>query len=183
MPIMNTRKPNTNKKTATSSVLDRVLSHSQTNEEIPYIVEDVLPAGRYCIKIIAVHETKTEKGKVAVDVVYRVTDAKEKVVKVKERYAVESYSFEKFVDYLFDAGLLSGEPTIAQLVGICEEAEATYERKGKIGRFKNRRPCKQDNIKTGKTKMVESVTWHDEEEAVDEYDLLEEDDDLLDDDE
>lgn len=140
MPIIGNMLKTSSNKSAHNAVLERVLCCSTDDNEVSFVTEDVIKSGKYKTIITSVHGSRTEKGKEAVDIVYDFIDASGSVVTAKERHVVDGYIFERLYTYWIKSGLLPNGSTISDLVGICEELDVTYIRKGGLGSLQNRQP-------------------------------------------
>ena len=169
MPVKETKLRTTPKKSEKNSVLDTTIHRSRVQKKVPFINEELIPAGKYTTKITAVMEAVTENAKPAVDLCYQFTNQKGEEVEAKERYVLGGYYFEKLGDALIDAGLPDGA-TISEAVGITERVTVVYPRKGALGHIQQRSPYKNKNV----TPPTSTDSEDDEEEDV----IVEDDDDF-----
>lgn len=162
------------------SVSDLIVRRSKRKvKAAPMLTEDIVPAGQYRSKIIAVTDAKTDEGKLMADVTYRFTNARGKTVDARIRYPAVGYHIEKLYDALIDAGLLEESPLI-DAVGIEEEVEIAYPFEGALGKIKARSPVAAATpAPVPKPKKRAALV---EEDDADEDDEFDEDDFLTDDD-
>jgi hypothetical protein len=174
MPVKESLLRTTRKKSARTSILNTVLHHS-AKKDVPFITEDIIPAGTYQIIISDVIDTETEKGKAAVDLVYIFTSEDGFSAHAKERYVSNGYRWEQLIDHLFDVGLLTEDSTGAQLKGIEELVTVSYAREGALGTLQNRRPCSK-KLPKPPAKVIDTEEDVDDDDP--EFDdFLEEDED------
>lgn len=134
----------------TTSATDTVIRRKNVQKSVPFLKEDVVPAGKYVSEIIAVYDAVTDKSKDAVDIHYTFTDCEGNVVVAKERYVIDGYYFELLGEALLDAGLPNGAK-ISQAVSITEDVVVTYPRPGAIGRIQSRVPHRKKMVSTSVT--------------------------------
>ena len=127
------------KKNSASNINNVMIRRTAPQSAVPMLTQKIAPAGWYTSKIVAVDTAKTESLDDAVDIVYELTDDDGKVVQGRLRYAVDGYHFGKLCDALVDAGVPDGSP-IMDAVGVEEELEIVYLRRGDLAKIKNRRP-------------------------------------------
>lgn len=168
----------TNKKrTATKvSVLNRPLTRSKVQKEVPYLKEKIIPAGSYTATIVSVSEAITNGGDEAIDVVYKLCDPNGRIFEAKERLIWDSRPYNLLVDHLYDEGLLVGDSEVGDMVGICEEVTVAYPYKGSFGTFQNRQPCQQKPVAPHKVVKQDLLAEDPDEDEEDDDDLLDDDD-------
>ena len=173
------------KKSTNNNVLSRKLVHSANEAKVPFIKQSVVPAGTYVARVTAVREAKTTAGEDAIDLIYKLTNAKGEVITAKERYPVDSYLLGKLIDHWYDNQLLPDDATYADIVSIEETVDISFVNPSSLGSLKNRRPAnhasKSAPPKKASSPPVEDVdegeSEEDLEEDLDEFDdFLEEDD-------
>ncbi len=166
---------NNKKRAATKvSVLNRPLTRSKVQKEVPYLKEKYVPAGSYTVTIVSVAEAITYGGDEAIDVVYQLCNPDGRTFEAKERLIWDSRPYNQLVDHLFDEGLLVGDSEVGDMVGICEEVTVWYPYKGAYGIFKNRQPCQLKTVASHKT-VKQDILAEDADEDED-YDFLDDDD-------
>ena len=180
MATLNSRKAAAAK--VAKSVSDLVVRRSKYKTKLaPMLTEEIAPAGKYLSEIISVADAKSDSGKFMVDVTYRLTDDRGKVVDARIRYPAEGYHLQRLFDALIEAGLPEESPVI-DAVGVVEEVEVVYPFEGSLGKIKDRKPATVVNRpptkKAKRAVLVEEDDESDDSEAEDDEfdDFLEEDD-------
>ena len=159
---------NSKKRAATkASVLNRPLTRSKVQKEVPYLKEKYVPAGSYTATIVSVAEAITYGGVEAIDVVYQLCNPDGCTFEAKERLIWDSRPYNQLIDHLFDEGLLVGDAEVGDMVGICEEVTVWYPYKGAYGIFKNRQPCQQKPVAPRKTVKQDLLAENPDEEEDD----------------
>ena len=182
MATLNSRKTATAK--VAKSVSDLIVRRSNRKvKAAPMLTEDIVPAGKYRSKIVAVTDAKSDTGKPMVDITYGFTDDRGKTVVARVRYPTVGYHLDALCDALIDAGLPEESP-LTDSVGIEEDLEIVYPFTGALGKIKNRRPATTEEKplpKLQKGKETVKLPRYDDEDdgASDEEDF---DDDFLEED-
>lgn len=121
----------------------------------------LIPKGQYRSKIVDIFESTTKQGDDAVDVHYEFTNGNQHY-RVKMRYPVESTHFEAFCDALIDAGVPENA-SIKKAIDVEETVVLDYPNGATMGSIVSRSPI---------------IATSAEETEDDEYDVLDDDDDL-----
>ena len=181
MPVLNSKKSTT--KNAPMSASDLLVRRSKRKAKAaPMLTEDIAPAGKYRSEIVGIADAKSDVGKLMVDVTYRLTDSRGKVVDTRIRYPAEGYHIERLFDALIEAGLPEESP-MTDAVGVVEEVEVVYPFEGALGKIKNRKPATAANRPPAKkAKHAVLVDEDDELDDSEAEDDEEEDDDFLEED-
>ena len=181
----------TSKKSATPkearSISDVIVRRSKRKvKAAPLLTEDIVPAGKYRSEIVGIADAKSDVGKLMVDVTYRLTDSRGKVVDTRIRYPAKGYHIERLFDALVEAGLPEESP-VTDAVGIVEAVEIVYPFEGALGKIKVRTPVAapapvpKPNLKSKPQPKRRAVLVEEDEaeDADDEFDedFLEDDDD------
>lgn len=171
---------NKNKTNNERSVLNTVIHRTTAQKDVPFVKEDVVPAGRYRAEIVGVFDARTEKGKEAIDVVYSLANADGFSVRAKERYVMGGYRLEQLCEHWLTSGLLTEGTTYGDILGIVESVTVSYARKDALGTLQDRRPWKEKTVKSVTTTNSTLRVAEDEEEDIlpldDDDDYLEDDD-------
>lgn len=179
MPVYNTKKKTHTTKNTPTSVADIVVHRSQqTKKKVPMLTADVVPAGSYHSRIIAVEDACSDEGKQMADVTYRFTDAGGKSREARVRYPLAGYHIEKLIDALIDAGLPEGAP-LTDAVGIEEEVTVTFPHEGALGKIKHRKPTTRTvapTVKKPASKQVPTKNRKTLAEDEEDEEILEDDD-------
>ena len=183
MPALNKKNTHTTKKTP-ASVADIVVRRSlQIQKKAPMLTSDVVPAGAYHSRIIAVEDAHSEEGKLMADVTYRFAAADGKSAEARIRYPVPGFHLDRLMDALVEAGLPEESPLI-DAVGIEEEVIVVYPHDGALGKIKSRRPANQGGMPiVKKTASRKTSPQHRKvlTEDDDEEEIIEDDDSEFDD--
>lgn len=169
---------------AAQSVSDLIVRRSQRKAKAaPMLTEDIVPAGKYRSKIVAVTDAKSDTGKAMADITYCFTDERGKPVEARVRYPLTGFHIDKLFDALVDAGLPEDSP-LTEAVGTEELVEITYPFEGALGKIKARCPVPTDVPLPAKVKTAQKpakLPRHvdEDDEASDEEDF---DDDFLEED-
>lgn len=143
MPVYNTKKNSPTTKNTPTAVADIVVRRSQqTKKKVPMLTADVVPAGAYHSRIIAVDDARSDEGKLMADVTYRLTNADGKSADARIRYPVPGFHLDRLIDALIDAGLPEGA-SLTDAVDLEEEVSITFAHDGALGKIKSRRPANQ----------------------------------------
>lgn len=167
------------KRTATknsASVLNRTLTRSKVQMQVPFLKEKIIPAGTYTATIVSVSEAITNGGDEAIDVVYKLCDPNGRIFETKERLIWDSRPYYNLVDHLIDTGLLGEGSVVGDMVGACETVTVVYPYKGAFGSFQDRQPCQQKPVAPHKVVKQDLLAEDPDEDEEDDDDLLDDDD-------
>ena len=143
MPALTNKKNSLSTKKPPASVADIVVRRSmQTQKKAPMLASDIVAAGAYHSRIIAVEDARSDEGKLMADVTYRLTNADGKSADARIRYPVPGFHLDRLMDALVEAGLPE-ESSLTDAVGIEEEVIVTFPHDGALGKIKSRRPANQ----------------------------------------
>lgn len=140
---------------------------------VPMARRSIIPAGRYVSKITSITPTKTSAGAEAVEVVYGLTDAHGKQLKMREVIPINSFPYTRFSDAMIAAGLSNGGD-ILDAVGVEEKITIEYSDPHGLGHISKRTPLGSASINADQPDDLEAARYVADEEF---DDFLSEDDD------